>query len=160
MPKAKLSDAVKAANAESETETPASETPETPAAETPDTTEKPDATNDDGDDGPESSAAGNAGTPAAGSLESFREAFGHEQGSVYFADETPFADACVSHIATLNETNASQATEIETLKAQNAELAKEVHGTKDPLELGSEDETDGANAVNAIKKRRAARFGG
>lgn len=87
-------------------------------------------------------------------LDDFRAAFGREQGSVFFADQTPFVDACVAHMETLNATIKAQSEEIEQLKAQNADLAKEVHGEADPLdiqssELSSEQKTRAENMGDA-----------
>ena len=80
-------------------------------------------------------AAGTADRPLA----AYRETFGHADGSVLFADQTPFVDACVAHIGTLNAQLATLTTANAELQESNATLAKAVHGERNPLELDAED---------------------
>lgn len=109
------------------------------------------------DDSPESDAAASTevvSDPAGSSktVADFRAAFGHEQGSVFFVDGVSFEDACTTHMVTLNAKITSQAEEIAALKAVNADLAKEIHGERDPLELGAEE-------ISAEQKDRSEKIG-
>lgn len=176
MPKPKLSDAVHSNNTSSK---PKSDT----AAESPESakdpggdgnaSDAPESSSDSDDDEPESSsgddpepAAGNqqpvAGkpdsdnSPSAGekTLADFRSAFGHEQGSVFFADQTPFVDACVAHIGAQSEQLEALQKENQQLRATAAQLGKQVHGEADPVETNGGDDVvqqqaDGLSAYAA-----------
>jgi virulence-associated protein VapD len=135
MPKPKLSDAVTNENDAAETEASASEQQQaSEAAGDPSDSSEVEASADE-------SAA--TAEPEAGSktLADFRAAFGHEQGSVFFADQTPFEDACTAHMQTQAETIAAQQKQIDDLKQQNTELAKQVMGEADPVDTAAGETT-------------------
>jgi hypothetical protein len=75
-------------------------------------------------------------TPGAKTLADFRSAFGHEQGSVFFADQVPFVDACVKHMASQAATITAQTAEIAALKKTGTELAAKLKGEAEPLATG------------------------
>lgn len=80
-------------------------------------------------------------TPGAGAdrpLADYRQTFGRVDGSVLFADQIPFLDACMTHIAAQGKQIAELQAANTKLEHQNAELAKEVHGEEDPIETGAE----------------------
>lgn len=176
MTKPKLSDAVKPGANAGDTPAPAAGKPETSAAatDTPKTPQGDKGGDDDSDDdepaasgsgsdtpdGPAPAGSAAAATdsedsePAAKNLEDFRAAFGHEQGSVYYSDQTPFVDACVSHMEAQAKTIDTQATQIATLTGQAKDLASTAHGADEPLALNGEgDDTnatqDGVGAFAA-----------
>lgn len=93
---------------------------------------------DDADEPPatETEATTVTTTPGAKTLADFRSAFGHEQGSVFFADQVPFVDACVKHMATQTATITAQAAEIAALKKTGTELAAKLKGEAEPLATG------------------------
>jgi hypothetical protein len=82
-----------------------------------------------------------AATGGTKSLADYRSAFGHEQGSVYFADGVDFTGACVSHIAVQGKAIADLQAENTQLKSTNKTLVKEVGGVADPIVTGSGDGT-------------------
>lgn len=122
-----------------------------------------------GDDKPDSGAGGAAADakPAeqAKSLADFRAAFGHEQGSVFFADQVSYVDACTKHMATQAATIASQAKEIAELKKTNTTLASQLKGEDEPLLTGPKGTgtSKGGDAVSefaaSAEQRLAARSG-
>jgi hypothetical protein len=137
-----------------ETEAPATET--TPEPET-----EPAA--DDAEETPatETEAKAVATTPGAKTLADFRSAFGHEQGSVFFADQVPFVDACVKHMATQASTITAQATEIAALKKTGTDLAAKLKGEAEPLATGPKGDkapATGDAAVSDFAKSVEARL--
>ncbi|GAB5444361.1 MAG: hypothetical protein Fues2KO_47100 [Fuerstiella sp.] len=158
MPKPKLSDAVTNENDAAETEASASEqqqaseaaaSPEAGTAAGDDSTPESEATEAAGDPSDSSEAEASADESAATAepeasaktLADFRAAFGHEQGSVFFADQTPFEDACTAHMQTQAETIAAQQKQIDDLKQQNTELAQQVMGEADPVDTAAGETT-------------------
>jgi len=100
---------------------------------------------DDADSGDEKPAATKS-APARKSLADFRAAFGHVEGSVFFADGVSFSDAQATH-------SAAQAKQIDDLKAANAALtatiaplAKMVHGEEEPVLTGDGSKKNSASA--------------
>lgn len=153
MTKPKLSDAIKPANASTApasaaaTTAPAGSHSDQPPRPTGDKGSDDDS---DDDDEPDASASGsNTGdgpapaAPAAAAtapaaektLADFRSAFGHETGSVFFADGTSFVDACVAHMDTQAKIIAAQAEQLATLQGHAEDLAATAHGREEPLSL-------------------------
>lgn len=171
MTKPKLSDAIKSGSssaagtpkasstgAASPAQTSPESAGETPSGPTGNDSSDPaaESSDDDDDDSDPASAAtltpppdaGNspaAVTPAADkSLADYRSAFGHQQGSVYFADGTSFVDACVGHMATQATTIADQQKQIDDLTSLNKQLAARYAGADEPVQLGETDSTEAA----------------
>lgn len=152
MPKAKLTDAVKSGQAAAE---PAAKTEAATTAVVPPAADKAESDKDaDADDSDADADADKAEDKAedketeaaaksvdVNSLENFRAVFGKENGSVFFADKVDFGTACISHIATLNATIASQATKIGELEATAKGLATLVLGEAEPVNVASADKT-------------------
>lgn len=102
---------------------------------------------DGGDSGSAAAEAGGssdgaAAAPAAKTLADYRAAFGHEQGSVLYADQVPFLDACVKHIEGLNGRISDLQATNEKLTQQNTLLASQIHGETTPVETGAETGAD------------------
>jgi len=158
MPKAKLTDVVKdaktGADAAAKTDATTADAAKLTAdkAETEkdaDADDTKDADDSDADADKEADKADDKETEAAAkpvdvnSLENFRAVFGKENGSVYFADKVDFGTACISHIATLNATIASQATKIGDLEATAKGLGTLVLGEAEPVNVASADKAKG-----------------
>lgn len=108
-----------------------------PDAESDDDTDPAGAASDPPSTAPSSGAAAAPQNAEGKTLADYRMTFGHEQGSVYWADATSFSDACAKHIAAQKTTIDQQATRIGELETENAQLAKQVHGEADPVPTGA-----------------------
>ena len=93
-------------------------------------------------------AAVTTDSTAPKSLADFRSAFGHELGSVFFADAVPFVDACVKHMATQQTTITAQAAKIAELSATGTSLADQLKGETDPIVTG--DKGDAAATADPV----------
>jgi hypothetical protein len=142
-----------------------SATPSTPAPAATETATEPEKTEtttetetvtetepaaDDAEETPETATEAEAKTvtttPGARTLADFRSAFGHEQGSVFFADQVPFVDACVKHMTAQAATITAQATEITALKKTGTELAAKLKGEDEPVVTGQHGNGSGSGA--------------
>jgi len=143
MAKPKLTDALKPAATETATATKvAAESQTSTEATTPEAPAKVDAAADpddaDDDDSTDTESSAKPALPAAEAkpdrtLAEYREAFGVEQGSVFWADGMSFADACKKHMAAQQEQLVAVTQERDQFKTKATELANELKGEKEPL---------------------------
>lgn len=124
------------APAATETATEPEKTETTTETETVTETESADDSSGETETATETEANTVTTTPGAKTLADFRSAFGLEQGSVFFADQVPFVDACVKHMTAQAATITAQATEIAALKKTGTELASKLKGEDEPLGTG------------------------
>lgn len=98
-------------------------------------------------------------------LADYRAAFGHAEGTLYFAEQTSFLDAGTKHMAAQAATNAAQAAKIAELQKTNTTLANQLKGEAEPLATGPQGKgtSKGVDAVAefaaSAEQRLAARSG-
>lgn len=122
-----------------------------------------------GDDKPDQGAGGKTAETKASSepksLADFRSAFGHEQGSIFYADQVSYTDACTTHMATQLATITSQAAEIAELKKTSTAYAAQLKGETEPLLTGPKGSgaSQGGDSVSefaaSAEQRMAAKSG-
>lgn len=69
-------------------------------------------------------------TPAT--VANYTAAFGRLQGSIYFVDQTPFVEACLTELRKEKAANAAQAREIDAMKSKLTRLSADLMAARHP----------------------------
>lgn len=177
MTKKRLSDAVNPGSAGAAASVPAASKPESGKASAPDkcstkseeksedSEENAEEENDESCDCDKSSdedssdsnkSSDDAGQASSKTLADFRSVFGHELGSVYWADQVDFTDACVKEIARQSTVIKTQGEQIISLEARVKDMTSKLAGEEDPLSTGPKGGTSSANEADPVSSFAAA----